>query len=96
MARRYRLQVPVSQETRHAIEEYADALGVSPATAASMLLEESTPALRELSEALRSVQGSPARALRAASNALQKAVQEANQVSMDLQPQPKRARRKAS
>ena len=87
MARSYRLQVPLKPETRKAVEEYADALGVSPAAAASNLLEEAAPALVELTSALKSVQGSPARALRHAAGALHKATEKADQMLMELEPQ---------
>ena len=91
MTRTYRLQVPLSPEARKAIEEYASALGASPPAAAANLLEESIPALVELTQALKKVQSSPARALKQAAGALHRATEKADQLAMELDPKPKKA-----
>ena len=90
MARTYRLQVPMTPETRKVIEDYASALGTSPPGAAANLLEEAVPALVELTSALKMVQSSPARALKEAAGILHRATEEADQVLMDLEPKPGR------
>jgi len=90
MARTYRLQVPIKPETRKAIEEFADAMGISPAQAAAQLLEESAPGMIELAAAMRKANQSPSKALRDMANILHKATEQADQLSMELNPKPKR------
>lgn len=96
MARTHRLQVPVKPETKKVIEEYAQVMGLSTASACGQLLEQSAPGLQELTQALAHAKESPAKALRDMATAVSKATQEADQIVMELEStKPRRKRRKA-
>jgi DNA-binding LacI/PurR family transcriptional regulator len=90
MARTYRFQPRVSPETRAAIEEYAEVMGIPPNSAVSQLLEQAAPGLVDLTAAMRKANQSPARALREMAQAVHKATEEADQNEMDLTPKKKR------
>lgn len=94
--RGYRMQVPVDPETRKAIEDYAEVMGVSPARACAVLLRQAAPGLVELTEAMKKASDSPARAIREMADAIHKANSEADQMAMDLTPKTTRRKKKAS
>lgn len=98
MPRTYRLQVPIKPETRKALEEFADAMGITVPQAAAQFLEEAAPGIMEMAAAVRKVHQSPSRALKDMADMLGRHIEEADQLAMDLEPKPegKRKRRKAS
>lgn len=94
--REFRMQVPIDPETRKAIEDYAEVMGMAPSRACAVLLKQAAPGLVELTEAMRKVSSSPARAMREMAQAVQKAAQDADQMAMDLSPKTTGRKKKAS
>jgi len=94
MAQTPRIQVPLKPETRAALEQYADAMGLPLSQAAAQLLDQAAPSLLELASALRKAKESPSRAWRESINALNKATERANQIAMDLDT-PSRKKKRA-
>ena len=93
-ARTYRLQVPVSPETRTAINRYAEAMGISPARAAEQMLEQVAPSLLDLAAAMEKAKQAPAKGVADMAKALNKAAEKADQMALDLTPKATRKRKK--
>jgi len=90
-----RLQVPVSEETRAALQAYADARGASLAAVCGELLEQTAPTVLEMAKALETAKKAPARALRDMSKAFYREMEKIDQSELDLSPKAtgkKRAR----
>ena len=92
--KKYRLQIPVSDETRKAVEAYAEAAGLSQAAAVGQILENAAPTMYQLAAALREAHRAPAKALQDAARVLERATTEAGQLGMDLREEAEKKKRK--
>jgi len=81
-----RLQIPVTTETRLALQAYAKAKGCTLPAACSEILEQTAPTVLEMAKALETAKKAPARALRGMSAALYREIEKIDQPELDLKP----------
>ena len=81
-----RIQVPVSADTRKALQNYADSTGLSLAGAAGQILEETTGVVWEMANALRMAKTAPAKALVMLRQQMDEQIAGLDQIGLDLTP----------
>jgi hypothetical protein len=91
---KYRIQVPITQETRDAYQSLADAHNGSLAAACEEILEQCAPVALQMANALRTARTAPARAMREAVEILEAQLGNADQMLMDLSPKATVKKRK--
>jgi len=96
MARKHRLQIPVSPETLKAIQTYATATGLSVPAACEQQLDNIAPLLVEIAGSLAKAKEAPSRALRQMAKTLERETDKAAQIGLELTEKPRRVRKRAS
>lgn len=90
----HRIQVPLTDETRKALDNYANASGHSLAKTCGMLLEQAAPSLGELAAAMERAQQVPGKAVRDMAKILQNQIDQTQQGVLDLSPKATQRKRK--
>lgn len=81
-----RVHVPMTQETREAMQAFADARNGSLASVCEEILEQCAPMAIQMANALTLAKTAPAKGMRDAVLALEEQLAHADQMVMDLSP----------
>jgi hypothetical protein len=86
MANAYRLPIPMSEETRAAMQALADARNGSMSSVCEEILEQCAPMAIQMANALKTAKQAPAAGMRQAVQALEAELANVDQMVMDLSP----------
>lgn len=89
-----RIQIPLTGETRAMLQAYADATGSTLARTCSQVLQETAPVMFELSKSIGEARKAPARAIREATELLDRQIADSKQLALDVSFKATDGRRK--
>lgn len=88
-----RIQVPLSNEAREAVELLAEVKGISLAKTCQQLLEELTPVIISMANALEVAKTAPAKAMREMVDITEQQLADLDQLKLDMEPKDVKRRK---
>lgn len=79
-----RVQVTLSPELEHALDQLQEATGVAPSAFIGQMIEQNLPVIRGLAEAAHEAKRNPASAIKMIQRAMLEALQDASSVQLEM------------
>lgn len=90
---RYRVYVPVSDETRQAMQALADVRKSTLTAICAEMLETVAPIALDMANALKTAQSAPAKALRMINESMERELGNLDQLQLDMTPKATRKKK---